>query len=171
MARTNKGSIWISVVIAVAAVASMATSKVEDDPPPSVADAGPAGADASFEEASYAAYALVGALDRIRIVKNDWVDDVCYGLGLVAPGTSGTLGINVPDGWDVEFAYASPGATSCDDQVPAEPIWGISGDGTVRFDAGGATYPERLTIDARVVFNDERVPVRIDLEAVDLPVQ
>jgi hypothetical protein len=171
MARANKHNILGTVVIVVAGIASIATSRVDDDPPPSAADAGLVDTDAAVSEASYSAHAVIGALDRIRIVKNDFANDICYGLGLVYPGTSGTLGIQVPDGWDVEFAYATLGATSCDEQVPVEPIFGISGDGVVRFDAGTEIYPEMLTIDARVVFNDERLPVRIDLEAVDLTVE
>ena len=170
MANSITNTKWGLFVIMVAAVASMATSKVEDDPPPSGADAGLVAPDASAAE-SYAAYAVVGALDRIRIVKMDWANDVCYGIGLVSPTMQGSFGITVPAGWDVEFAYGALGADSCGDQVPADPIWGISGTGTVRFDVGGAIYPTVLTVDARVVFNDERLPVRIDVEAVDLPIQ
>ena len=169
MADSITNTKWGLFVIMIAAVASMATSKVED-PPPSVPDAGPVAPDASAAE-SYAAYAVIGALDRIRIVKIDWANDVCYGIGLVSPTMQGTFGIAVPAGWDVEFAYAALGADSCGDQVPADPIWGISGTGFVRFAVGGAIYPDILTVDARVVFNDERLPVRIDIEAVDLPVQ
>jgi hypothetical protein len=59
--------------------------------------------------ASYAAYAIVGGLDRLEIAKTG--DAMCFAIFLVHPGSA--TGVALPSGWGVERAAALQPAAAC----------------------------------------------------------
>ena len=60
--------------------------------------------------ASYAAYATIGGMDRIRITKS--TGPTCFVIGLVSPAAGGN-DIVLPAGWVEEFAEARQPAAAC----------------------------------------------------------
>lgn len=70
----------------------------------------PGHGDATSGDGSYAAYAIVGGLDRLRVAKLR--GDTCFEVQLVRPGTDGG-GLALPAGWGFEQARALQPALAC----------------------------------------------------------
>lgn len=172
------------LLIAALGLASIATSKVEDDPPPDANIAAVDGdlqtvdADSNATDAapdSYRAVAVIGALDRIIIVKADAANDVCALLRLVNPAPSGSFGINTPAGWGIEFAGVSSGTTDClTAPIPQAEELATDGSGSVTFTVPmGSVYPTMVSADAVINLDTSSapswVPASVSFQATDLP--
>ncbi len=132
--------------------------------------------DADPAQATYAARALIGALDRILITKADPVLDICVMVRLVSPAGIGKLGITLPANWDTEFAFAYPGAADCHTftEFPQNPVYALAGSGAIDWTvAGGEIYPTEITsVDVTLTFpaNQQPIPETVRMAAGNLPV-
>lgn len=156
---------WVVVLVA-------ACSSSGDDTSP---DGGGGGGDT----ATYRAFALFTALDRIAVLRADPETDTCAMVRLVSPANNGGdgFGIATPDGWGIDAAGVSGSSADCFAETFAAPaVDSPGGDGEVDFDIpAGASYPTSLSIDASIWFDTGGappfVPARIELIAADLAVE
>jgi hypothetical protein len=104
----------------------------------------------------YTAEAVIGALDRIRVFKEDLDEDRCTWLTLVAPAIAGQYEVTTPEGWAVESIQASDVGDACGSRSPA--MFGAevatSAEGTVELGAVGPSgvYPCDVTVDVTANF-------------------
>ncbi|MCA9708368.1 MAG: hypothetical protein KDK70_21140 [Myxococcales bacterium] len=129
------------------------------------------------ENVVYAAVALPGGLDRIRITKANLGADRCTWLVLVAPPIGSPYPSVVgPAGWSVESIQINDVAVACDSDDPAmfgsEPA--LDGMGTIGFGMLGGTGIYPCTVDVDAVFDFQGVlpgiPPMDDMVAADVPV-
>jgi hypothetical protein len=168
------GNVARLLIIALAALASLATSTDEGAPP----DA--AGGDGSSGDGGagvvYDAAGMAMALDRIVIVKADPGPDICAAVRLVCPGEGMSFGITAPEGWAVEFAYVTRGAAGCSasQAFPADTVMATGGSGSVTWTVQEqGAYPDKLSIDATLAFSQkpEWVPATVEMRATDLSIR
>lgn len=104
----------------------------------------------------YTAHALIGALDRIRVFKEDLDADRCTWIVLVSPAIGGTLDVTTPEGWSVESIQASDVGAACGSRSPA--MFGAesatSAEGSIELGAVGPSgvYPCEVTVDVTASF-------------------
>lgn len=156
-------------LVALIGLASMATSRVDDDEPvdaaPTAGDADQTAPDADPNTPdggadAYRAVAVIGALDRIVVVKADAANDVCAILRLVSPAPQGNFGITTPTNWGIELAGVSQGTTGClDSPIPQTQDYATSGTGSVTFTVPmGQFYPTTISADATIDFDPGTAP-------------
>jgi hypothetical protein len=125
----------------------------------------------------YRAVALIGGLNRVRVMKRNDDDDTCTYVSLVEPAFKGTFGdVDVTDPWGVEYAGITDSAAACDSDNPV--MFGGSaatdGQGTVGLEnVGMAAIPCVVDIDVTFTFDDAipALPEMDDMNATDIPVQ
>lgn len=104
----------------------------------------------------YTAEAVIGALDRIRVFKEDLDADRCTWITLVSPAIAEQYEVTTPEGWAVESIQASDVGDACGSESPA--MFGAevatSAEGTVELGAAGPSgvYPCDVTVDVTASF-------------------
>lgn len=116
--------------------------------------------DAGTSGAVYRVFALVGALDRIAILRADAEADTCGRARLVTPAGGEASGITTPLDWAVEIAGVSEGSSDCfADPTTYPDVESAGGSGEVTFQvAPGMVYPTALSIDATITFDTTTAP-------------
>lgn len=121
---------------------------------------------------NYAAYAMIGGLDRVRIAKT--VGSTCFYIQLVSPGSQ-TGGLTIPNKWGFEFARAVQPAAACNPAYlgPISNSFDASSQsGTIAFT--GNTIPQTIqSVSATLVFANNPVwcPASESFSATNVPVQ
>jgi hypothetical protein len=120
---------------------------------------------------AYAAYAIIGGLDRLRIAKT--VGGTCFYIQLVSPNTMGG-GLTLPQNWGFESARAVQPAAACNPSYLG-PITNTfdatSQSGTIQFPS---ISPKTVTsVMATIVFanNPMWCPPSETFSATNIPVQ
>ena len=139
----------------------------------STSDAG-AGGDAAFDAGSgtYAAYGLIGGLDRVRVAKI--VGGTCFYIQLVTPG-SVKGGLTLPNNRGFEFARAVQPAAACNPAYlgPVTNTFdATSQSGTIAFSGNG--IPQTIqSVTATITFASNPIwcPPSEAFSATNIPVQ
>lgn len=124
----------------------------------------------------YTAEALVGALDRIRIFKEDLDADRCTWIVLVSPSIGGAYAVTTPEGWGVEQIDISDVGATCGSRSPG--MFGAeaatAATGSIELGAIGPTgvYPCDVTVNVTAEFAGvlPGIPASDVLDAVQIPV-
>lgn len=104
----------------------------------------------------YSAQALVGALDRILVFKEDLDADRCTWIVLVSPAIGGAYDVTTPANWSVEQIEISDVGDACGSPSPG--MFGAeaatSAEGTIELGAIGGTgvYPCDVSVDVTAMF-------------------
>jgi hypothetical protein len=108
----------------------------------------------------YSAIAVPGGLDRIRIFKSNFDDDLCTRLTLVWPSEGGApWQVDTPPMWGVEGADLTEGAAGCEGPMPGfgEPATGATG--SVTFGMMGQVFPCEIDVDVTLDFAGAMAPL------------
>lgn len=133
------------------------------------------GGDATTVDAgpgTYAAYGIIGGLDRVRIAKT--VGSTCFYIQLVSPGSQ-TGGLTLPSKWGFEFARAVQPAAACNPAYlgPISNSFDASSQsGTISFTAN--PIPQTIqSVSATLVFANAPVwcPASESFSATNVTVQ
>lgn len=125
----------------------------------------------------YSAQALIGALDRILVFREDLDEDRCTWIILVSPGFAGPYDdVSTPKGWSVQSIQANDVGEACGSPSPS--MFGAetatAAEGTIELGAVGPSgvYPCDVTVDVTAMFDGllPNVPPSDLLEAVAIPV-
>jgi hypothetical protein len=123
------------------------------------------------DSGNYAAYAIIGGLDRLRIAKT--VGNTCFYIQLVSPNTM-TGGLTLPSNWGFESARALQPAAACNPAYlgPITNMFTATGQsGTIQFPS---VSPKTVTsVMATIVFanNPMWCPASETFSATNIPVQ
>jgi hypothetical protein len=120
----------------------------------------------------YAAFAMIGGLDHLRITKT--VGGTCFAIQLVSPGT-GSGGLTLPSGWAFESAQAMQPGLACDPRYLG-PVMNIfmasSQSGAIAWQGSGVPQAVQ-NVQVTLVFagNPPWCPPSEVASASDIPVQ
>jgi hypothetical protein len=130
----------------------------------------PASTDAMGD--GYAAFAMIGGDNRIRITKNAGM--TCFAIQLVSPGT-GSGGLTLPNGWAFESAQAMQPGLACDPRYlgpVTASFQATSQSGTITWQGGGVPQAVQ-SVQVTLVFagNPPWCPPSEVVSASNVPVQ
>jgi hypothetical protein len=136
-------------------------------------DGGPGDGDGDGS-VTYEAHALIGALDRVVIIRRDALADQCAVARIVMPGGTGST-VSAPNNWGFEFGFIVSGADGCDPWNPTgDPSFNATAaSGWVDFpDPGTMIYPCSLDLDVHLTFTGGPMwsPPSLQLVADDVAV-
>jgi hypothetical protein len=114
----------------------------------------------------YAAIAIPGGLDRIRVTKRNDDDGTCTWAVLVTPSNGGVFAVTVTDPWTVESMGTNNDPDSCDDNPPVATEDATSATGTIDLDGVMTVFPCTVDIDVTIDFPSDEVAMIAD----DIPV-
>lgn len=124
----------------------------------------------------YSAQALIGALDRILVFREDLDEDRCSWIILVSPDVGVPYDVTTPKNWAVQSIEASDVGDACGSQSPG--MFGseaaTAAEGTIELGApgGAGVYPCDVSVDVTAMFAGALpdVPPSEVFDAVAIPV-
>ena len=139
------------VLVALVAIGCGGKSSSHGDAPGGGGD-GPQVSDAS-DGSTYAAYAIVGGLDRVRVAKTIAGGATCFAIDLVQNGTQNS-GLTLPSGWGFEMALAMQPGAACNPAytgAPGQSRQTTSQSGTISWTG---SFPTTLDVNATLAFTN-----------------